>query len=181
MSNQPPYNYPPPQPPPPGGYQGGGYPPPGGYQGGGYPPPPGPGGPGGKTQVLGLNYNTAAMLCYLPSCLCCIDLIASILFIATEPKESRFMRFHALQGLLLYGVGFLIGLVFYILSIVLHVGVAVGTGSGAAGQGAGALVSLLSWGVGLVLLVVHIIAAVKAYQGQMWKLPVIGDIAEKNS
>src|SRR5260370_41063672 len=95
---------------PPGGYQGGGYPPQGGYpppppqggyEGGGYPPPPP--GPGGKTQVLGLDYKIAGMLCYLPPCLCCIDVIFSILWIATEPKENRFVRFHALKALFIFG------------------------------------------------------------------------------
>jgi uncharacterized membrane protein len=29
-------------------------------------------------------------------------------------------------------------------------------------------------------LILFIIGAVKGYQGQMWKVPVLGDIAEKN-
>ena len=166
--------------PPQGGYQGGGYPPPGGYQGGGYPPPP-PQGPGGKTQTLGLDYNIAGMLCYLPTCLCCVNLISSILWLATEPKESRFVRFHALQGLLLFGVGFVIGIVFWFIGAGARLGTTMSTGSGAAGAGAGFLVQLISWAFSLAFLVLHIIGCVKAYQGQMWKLPVIGDIAEKNS
>jgi uncharacterized membrane protein len=32
-----------------------------------------------------------------------------------------------------------------------------------------------------VFLAVHIMGMVKANQGQMWKLPIIGDIAEKNA
>jgi uncharacterized membrane protein len=176
MSNQPPYDYPP----------GGGYPPPGGYppggsgyQGGGYPPPPG--GPEGKTQVLGLSYNIAGMLCYLPTCLCCINLISSILWLVTEPKQNRFVRFHAMQGLLLFGVGFLIGIIFNILGVGAQFGARVGTGSDAAGAGAGMLITLVSWAISAVLFILHIVAAIKASQGQMWKLPVIGDIAEKNS
>jgi uncharacterized membrane protein len=166
----------------PGGYQGGDYPPPGGYQGGGYPPPPPPQGPGGKTQVLGLDYNIAGMLCYLPPCLCCVNLIASILWMATEPKESRFLRFHAMQGLMLFGVNFIVWIIFFFLGAGMSIGTSMATGgSGVAGAGASLLLLAIRAVIGIIFLIVYIIGAVKAYQGQMWKLPVIGDIAEKNS
>ena len=45
----------------------------------------------------------------------------------------------------------------------------------------GLLLFLIRLVVGLVLLIIHIVAMLKANQGQMWKLPVIGDIAEKNA
>ena len=152
------------------------YPPPGGYQGGGYPPPSPP---SGKTKVLGLDHNVAALLCYLPSCLCCINLISSILWIATEPKENRFLRFHSLQGLMLFVVVLIVNIVGRILGF----GVAASgrmAGGGLGQLGASLLVTLIFLGISLVLLIVHIIGCVKAYQGQMWKLPIIGDIAEKN-
>jgi uncharacterized membrane protein len=41
------------------------------------------------------------------------------------------------------------------------------------------LIWLLFWVVVLVLLIGLIMAAVKAYQGKMFKLPVIGNMAEK--
>jgi uncharacterized membrane protein len=194
MSSQPPYGnppggYPPPPggyPPPPGGFpppQGGpgGYPPPGGYGyggGGSFPPPQ-----DDKTKVGGLTFNVAAMLCYLPSCLCCINLIPCILWLATEPKTSRFVRFHALQGLLLWGIYFVVSLVLNILGRVLGAGAAVTSDdvSGFAFAGGSAIIGLIGLLVGLVFLVIHIMGMVKANQGQMWKLPVIGDIAEKNS
>jgi hypothetical protein len=84
MSSQPPYGYP-------GGPQG--------YQQGGYPPPSPP--PTGQTKVLNLNYNTAALLCYIPTCCCLINLIPCIIWLASEPRENKFLRFHALQGLFL--------------------------------------------------------------------------------
>jgi uncharacterized membrane protein len=158
MSSQPPYGYP-------GGQQG--------YQGGGSPPP---GSPPGKTKVLNLDYNVAGLLCYLIPCFCFADLIFCILWLATEPKESRFVRFHALQGLLLFGVGFVIGIVLRILGV----GMAVGSG-GLVQAGGFGLLFLVQMCVGVVFLVLYIIAMIKAYQGQMWKLPIIGDIAEKNA
>jgi uncharacterized membrane protein len=139
------------------------YPPSGDYQGGGgFPPPEG----GGKTKTLNLDYNIAAMLCYLP--LCCIPVVAEIIWLATEPKESRFVRFHALQGLLLFIAGAVIGGVIYVLGFVLAF-------ISSALTFIFLLLALLWWAVWVVVL---IIASVKAYQNQMWKLPVIGDFAE---
>lgn len=152
MSNQPPYGYT------------------GGPQGGGYPPPVAP---TGKTKVLNLDYNIAGLLCYLP--ICCINLVFSIIWLASEPKENRLLRFHALQSLLLIAVAFVVGVICWFLAIA----VAVTPGPGrTAGWG---LLNLIQWAVGLVFLGISIFGCIKAYQGQMWKLPVIGDIAEKNS
>jgi uncharacterized membrane protein len=44
------------------------------------------------------------------------------------------------------------------------------------------LITLVIWPlIGLGLLVVWVILLLKAYQGQMFKLPVIGDMAEKQA
>lgn len=146
MSNQPPYGYP-------GGQQG--------YQGGAQPT--------GKTQVLNLDYNVAAMLAYLP--ICCVSLICSIIWIASEPKENKFLRFHALQSLILSGV-------FVAVYIVLWI---VGAVAGRIFFAFGLLVLLVEIALAVVFLILFIMGAVKGYQGQMWKMPVIGDIADKNS
>src|SRR4026207_1906694 len=98
MSNQPPY----------GGPQG--------YQGGGYPPP---GGPTGKTKVMNLDYNVAGMLCYLP--ICCINLVFSIIWLASEPKESRLLLCHPLQRLLLIGIAIVVTIIFWFLAIAVAV------------------------------------------------------------
>lgn len=194
MSNQPPYGNPPggyPPPPEGGGYQGGGYQPPpgGGYPPqGGYPPPGGAGYGGGyggpppenKTKTLGLSYNVAALLCYLPFCLCCVNLIPCILWLATEPKENRFLRFHALQGLILFGFFMAILIVLRILGAVVNTGARI-TDSGVAFLGGNLILLVINLVFWVVVLVVHIIAMIKANQMQMWKLPIIGDIAEKNS
>ncbi|HMG35316.1 MAG TPA: hypothetical protein VKM94_15360 [Blastocatellia bacterium] len=169
MSSQPPYGY----------GQGGGY-----QQGGGYGGPPPPGSTPEKTKVGNLDYNVAALLNYLPSCLCCINLVPCILWLATEPKENRFLRFHSIQGLLLFGVWVAIWIVFAILGAVLGVGSMMApsaSGVGLATAGAGLILLVVRLAVLIVLLIIHVLAMVKANQGQMWKLPIIGDIAEKNS
>lgn len=155
MSNQPPYGYP-------GGQQG--------YQGGGYPPP---GAPAGKTKVLNLDYNVAGLLCYLP--ICCINLIFSIIWLASEPKENKILRFHAFQSLLLIGVGFVVSVIFWFLTIA--AAVTPGPG-GTAGWG---LLNLIQWLFVLGFIAICVLGCIKAYQGVMWKLPIIGDIAEKNA
>lgn len=156
MSNQPPYGY------PPGGPQG--------YQGEGYPPP---NLPTGKTKVMNIDYNVAGMLSYMP--ICCINLIFSIIWLASEPKENRLLRFHALQSLLLIALFFAVTVIFWILTVAMAVTPVPGS---TAGWGLLALIRVV---VSLAFLVLSIIGCIKAYQGQMWKLPIIGDIAEKNA
>jgi uncharacterized membrane protein len=164
MSNQPPYGYP-------GGPQG--------YQGGGYPPPQGS--PPGKTKTLNLEYNTAALLCYLPGCCCLINLVPCIIWLATEPKENRLLRFHSLQGIGLAIVWVICWILFTIISIVFGMGMSFTPGSSVAYAGGGLILLLIRLVVGVGLLTIHIIGMVKANQGVMWKLPIIGDMAEKNA
>lgn len=146
---------------------------------GGYPPPPPQG--EGKTKVLGMGYNMAGLLCYIPACCCLVNVIACILWLATEPKESRLVRFHALQGLLLFGVWVALGIVFTILGFAFGAGMSVMPGGDLAGFGGSLILTLIQGLVTLLLVIVHVVAMVKANSGQMWKLPVIGDIAEKNA
>jgi uncharacterized membrane protein len=110
-----------------------------------------------------------------------LGVVASIVWLASEPQENRFLRFHSLQGLLLFGVTLVVSLIFRALGAGAELTALLGTGSELAGAGAGLLVDLLSFAVMLLLLVIHLVAMVKASQGQTWKIPVIGDIAEKHS
>lgn len=155
MSNQPPY--------------GGSYPPPGGYQGGGgYPPSQ------GKTKTLGLDYNVAGLLCYLP--VCCINIIFPILWLVTEPRENKFLRFHALQSLYLIGLVIVIVIISYILAII-----GAFDPTGVIATIMGLIAFILQLGVGFAALILAIIGMVKAYQHEMWKMPIIGNLAEKQA
>jgi uncharacterized membrane protein len=125
-------------------------------------------------SALGLDGNLAAALGYP------IGIIAIICLIME--KENRFVKFHALQSILLH-VGFLVvAIALWIIGIVLLIaGVAASavTNSGALGGIMGMLMGLI-W---LVVVVAYIggliFAAVKAYGGAEFKLPVIGNMAEK--
>jgi uncharacterized membrane protein len=129
------------------------------------------GAPGGKT-TLGLESNVGAMLCYIANFLCCLGVILAIVFLVTE-KENRFVKFHAVQSLLLaavqLGVGIIVGILGLLLGMVLDM----------------IHMSLLSWililGLRVILflifIILWIIAGIKAYGGQWYKLPVIGNFA----
>ena len=121
---------------------------------------------GGKT-ALGLDVNVGALLCYLPVCL--ISLIYSIIVIVTE-KENKFMRFHAFQSLLLT--------VLYI-EVMVVVSIFGGVIAAVVSETLGALFSLLSFVVVIAFLAAMIYGCIKGYQGQKFKFPIVGDMAEK--
>ena len=120
----------------------------------------------GKT-ALGLDTNIGALLCYLPICL--ISLIYSIIVIATD-KDNKTVRFHAFQSLLLT-VGYIV--------VVIAITVVGTLIAATVSPTIGSLFSLLSLLVALGFLVAMVIGCVKGYTGGSYKLPVIGDMAEK--
>jgi len=123
-------------------------------------------------SALGLEGNLAAALGYPIGVIAIISLVME--------KENRFVKFHALQAVLLYVGWIVLMIAFWIIAIILTVvGVAASaaTNSGAMGGLFGGLLSLLGLVIGLAFLIGIILAAVKAYQGQEFKLPVIGNIA----
>jgi uncharacterized membrane protein len=127
-------------------------------------------------SALGLDGNLAAALGYPIGIIAIISLIIE--------KENRFVRFHALQSVLLIVLWIIVVIVLVIVNIVL--GVIVGVAASAAGNAGGLiggilwLISLVIWMVlPLVFLAVLILAAVKAYGGNYFKMPIIGNMAEK--
>ena len=118
----------------------------------------------GQTN-LGVEPNVGGMLCYAP---CCIGLIFSIVAAIVE-KQSRFVRFHAFQSLLLHAGILVIGLGLQVATV------AVGAIAGPLAL----VVSLLGLPVGLAFLALSIVLMVKAYQNQEWALPTLGDMARK--
>ena len=127
----------------------------------------------GKSD-LGLDGNLAAALGYP------IGIIAIISVIME--KENRFVKFHALQAILLHVLAIVVMIALWILIVILTiagVAAAAATNSGAVGGLVGMLMGLL-WLVFIVLYIVALIyAAVKSYQGNMFKLPIIGNMADK--
>jgi uncharacterized membrane protein len=125
-------------------------------------------------SALGLDGNLAAALGYP------IGIIAIICLIME--KENRFVKFHALQSLLLHVAFIVVAIAVWIIGIILLIAgmaASAATNSGAAGGLIGMLFGLI-WLVVIVAYVGGLIfAAVKAYGGNYFKLPVIGNMAEK--
>ena len=129
------------------------------------------GAPGGKTS-LGLESNVGATLCYIGNFLCCLGVILAIVFLVTE-KDNRFVKFHALQALFLAAAQIVIGIIVSILGLFLNFAFDA--------AGFGILSFFVVLGLRLILLLIFvilwIIAGIKAYGGQWYKLPFIGDLA----
>ncbi len=123
---------------------------------------------GGKT-ALGLDNNVGSLVCYLNICLP-IGLIYSIIVLVTD-KTNKLPRFHALQSLLLSAAAIVIIVAVEIFSGI----VTVITRSSVLGL----LMSLVIFVIAIGILAATIFAAVKAYGGDLFKLPVIGDMADK--
>ena len=125
----------------------------------------------GKSST-GLDENIAALLSYI------LGWVSGLVFFLME-KESRLVRFHAMQSILLSVAAIVIFVVFWIIA---------GVATLALGY-ISSILSFLVWIVtvlvggvlGLAIVVGAIICLVKAYQGQYFKLPVIGNMAEKFS
>jgi uncharacterized membrane protein len=137
-------------------------------------PAPPSGAPGGKTSFMTMDSNLGAMLCYILNFVCCLGLVLSIIFAITE-KENRFVKFHAIQSLFLAGlqivVGIVLGLLGMVLSMVLHM---------VEMEFLGWIMVLgLRFLVFFIFIIIWIIAGVKAYGGQWYKLPIIGEFAWK--
>jgi uncharacterized membrane protein len=104
--------------------------------------------------------NVAGMLAY-------ITIVPAIVFLVIEPyNKNRFVRFHSFQCLF-FAVAWIV--VSIGLSIISHIPIL-------------GWLTILIWPlVGLGALIVWIILLLKANGGQMYKLPFIGDLAEKQA
>jgi len=102
---------------------------------------------------LGLDPKVAAMLAYL------LGIVGGIVFYVIS-KDS-YVRFHAMQSILLWIVMAVIWVVFFVISIPFS------------------FLFFLDWLVYLAIFALWVVMMIKAYQGEKYKLPVIGDMAEK--
>lgn len=135
------------------------------------PPPSQP----SSSGIGGLDPKVAAALSYI--------WIVGLIFFFIE-KENRFVRFHAMQSIIFGIANSVIMIALAILASILTV--VFGVGGAMVGGGGGAIMSLLVsliWLLfsvaGLLLFLGLVFSAYKAYQGEKFKLPVIGNMAEK--
>lgn len=108
----------------------------------------------------GLTDNVAGMLAY-------VTVVPAIVFLVMEPyNKSKFIRFHSFQSIFFCVAWTVLWIALNIVGMMPVLGWA----------------TILIWPlVGLGGLIVWIILLLKANQGQMFKLPVIGDMAAKQA
>ena len=99
----------------------------------------------------GLSPNVAGLLCYVAGW------ISGIVFLIIE-KESKSVRFHALQSIVTFGVLTVVQIVLSFIPII------------------GWILVPLVW---ILMVVLWIILMIRAYSGVMWKLPWVGNWAEQ--
>ena len=136
--------------------------------------------------VFGLDQNVAALLCYLPFFF--VHLIISIAVIAQD-KENKIVRFHAFQSLFLTLFSTVIQVILLVLFFVLWIGggLAGFAIDSATGVPVVSIIVMILWllfvvlmaAIGIGTLVVIVIAMIKAYSLQKWKIPIFGKFAEK--
>jgi uncharacterized membrane protein len=99
-----------------------------------------------------------------------LSFIPAIIFLVLDPyNKNRFVRFHSVQCLLLWGATIALAIAIKLASVVLFIIPVLGP----------LLVLLVSTVVGLAAVVIWFVLVIKAFQGQMFKLPMLGDLAEQ--
>ena len=120
---------------------------------------------------LNMEENIAGLLCYL------LTWVTGIIFFFLE-KENKFVRFHAMQSILTFlPLNIIAWLVGWLGAPKWTPGGYYGLGTWSPGIPALVYLSWLIWAITVIL---WLILMIKAYQGEKFKLPVIGDIAEKH-
>ena len=118
----------------------------------------------------GLDENIASLLAYA------FGWVSGLILFLME-KDNRTVRFHAMQSILLnvavVVVAIVLGIVISILIFIL------GQISGVL-AGIATILWFLGWLLfGVVIFAIWVLCMVRAYQGKVFKLPFIGDMAEK--
>lgn len=123
-------------------------------------------------SALGLDANVVAGLCYVANLVCYLGVVLSIIVLVTD-KTNKLARFHAFQSLLLIPLGIVLTVVYMV-----GFGVAAAIDSALGVPVFMIIVWLIVMVLGLGLFVLMILAAVKGFQGEIYKIPVIGNMAD---
>jgi uncharacterized membrane protein len=99
----------------------------------------------------GMEENVAALLSYV------LGWVTGLIFFLIE-KESKFVKFHAMQSIVTFGA---LTILYLILAFIPFIGWVLGA---------------IIW---ILEVVLWIVLMIKAYQGVKFKLPIAGDLAEK--
>lgn len=122
--------------------------------------PPPPGAHPYSAGAAGMTDNVAGALCYV------LTIITGILFLVLAPyNRNKFVRFHAFQSIFFWVAWMLAWVAAGLLAVILP-GFVMGI--------FWTLLPLVGFGI-------YILLIVKAYQNERFKLPIIGDLAEKQA
>ena len=106
-----------------------------------------------EKSSTGLDENIAGLLCYV------LGWVSGLVFILLEQK-SKFVRFHAVQSIYVFGALTIAAIVLGWIPLI--------------GQ-------VLFWLISVLGFILWIVLMVKAYQGVKYKLPWSGKLAEKRA
>ncbi|MGB8063239.1 MAG: hypothetical protein WCF26_15195 [Candidatus Sulfotelmatobacter sp.] len=122
-----------------------------------------------ETSVEGkvgpLPVNLAGALAYF-------TFVPAIVFLFVDPyKKNRFVRFHSIQCLLFSGAVIVLSAALRLAGLAIFLIPLLGP----------LLVAVVDVVVALAAVLLWLVLVVKAFQGEMFKLPVLGDFAEQHS
>jgi uncharacterized membrane protein len=100
----------------------------------------------------GLDENVAGLLCYL------FGFITGIIFLVVE-KESKFVKFHAIQSTITF-------LSLFVVSVIL---------------GFIPIIGLLVYPIWILSLILWLLLMIKALRGERYALPIVGKMAEEKA
>ncbi len=118
------------------------------------------------TSVFELDFNKAAATCYLPI----LPVAPNVLWLMTEPKKNKELRFHAYQGLGIFIIALVLSMVANVVGMMAGIPVI------------GVVFGIIDWLLHFIILVVFFLGngflAYKAYQGEKVVLPYLGQMAQ---
>jgi len=104
-----------------------------------------------EKSSTGLEASVAGLLCYV------LGWISGLVFVLLE-QESKFVRYHAMQSIYIFGTITVVAIVLGWIPVI------------------GTVIAIIIWLIGLVL---WIFLMIRAYQGKQPKVLWAGDLAEK--
>ena len=124
--------------------------------------------PSGSSETsTGLSPNLAGLLCYVAGW------ITGIVFVVIE-KKRKFVKFHAWQSIMTFGILTVVQIIISIIASIVWTPFGVVSGLWLFLGVLGIIVWVLTVGLWIALMIL-------AYSGKMWKLPWVGNWAEKQA
>lgn len=112
-----------------------------------------------KKTGTGMDPNLAGLLSYL------VGWVTGLIFFLIE-QENEYVRFHAMQSIIFFGAVSALQILLWILGFIPYLWI---------------VFAVIGWILWVFAFVMWIVFMIKAYQGQRFKFPVTGDLAEKYS